>query len=240
MAVAVVISSFVRSFVRLFRQLPSTNTGKAFQFYSSGSGIASIIKKILYFVFVVLRGQTRYTDKLRNWFAEFLPMKSIVERLCAVEVLEAQIAGKAVTLRFATVNQEFVFVIKPNTAINTHTISMIFQFFFIRFASFHLAQKFKDETFLAIVIIATGIAAALDTRVRSSSVLLLLLFVNVVGSIVKPQRSHRRHRSRHFLRSFSGLWKHCYTIIIKKSISILFKLRTMMIFCFHSFIQASA
>ena len=194
-------SHFVRSFVCLFRQLPSTNTGKAFQFYSSGSGIASIIKKILYFVFVVLRGQTRYTDKLRNWFAEFLPMKSIVERLCAVEMLEAQIAGKAVTLRFATVNQEFVFVIKPNTTIDTHTISMIFQFFFIRFASFHLAQKFKDETFLAIVIIATGIAAALDTRVRSSSV--LLLFVNVVGSIVKPQRSHHSGSHSHFfVRSF--------------------------------------
>lgn len=87
-------------------------------------------------------------------------MDGIVEGMCAVEVLEAQITGKTVALCFATVNQEFVFVIKPNATIGTHTISMIFQVFFIRFASFHLAQKFKDETFVAIVI-----AAALDTTV---------------------------------------------------------------------------
>jgi hypothetical protein len=50
---------FVRSFVRLFRQLPSTNTGKVFQFYSSGSGIASIIKKNLVFCFCCFTGSSK-------------------------------------------------------------------------------------------------------------------------------------------------------------------------------------
>ena len=87
-------------------------------------------------------------------------MDGIIESLCAVEVLEAQITGKTVALCFATVNQEFGFVIKSNATIDTHTVFVIFHIFFIRFAIFQSTQKFKDETFVAIVI-----AAALDTAV---------------------------------------------------------------------------
>ena len=92
-------------------------------------------------------------------------MDGIVEGLSTVEVLEAQIASKAVALCLPTINQEVGFVVKPNTTIDTHTIFVIFHICFIRFAIFQSTQKCKDETFVAIVI-ATGIAA-LDTRVRS-------------------------------------------------------------------------
>ena len=92
-------------------------------------------------------------------------MDGVVERIVAVEMVEAPVAGKGVTLGLTTINQELGFIIKPNAAIDTHTIFVIFQIFFIRFAIFQLTQKHKDETFVTIVI-ATGIAA-LDTGVRS-------------------------------------------------------------------------
>jgi hypothetical protein len=92
-------------------------------------------------------------------------MDSFVERIVAVEMVEAQVAGKGVTLGLASINQEVGFVIKPNTTIDTHTIFVIFHIFFIRFAIFQLTQKHKDETFVTIVI-TTGIAT-LDTWVRS-------------------------------------------------------------------------
>jgi hypothetical protein len=92
-------------------------------------------------------------------------MDSFVERIIAVEVGEAPVASKAVALSFTAVNQEVGFIIKPNIAIDTHTIFVIFHIFFIRIAIFQLTQNDKHETFIAIVI-ATGIAAA-DTGVRS-------------------------------------------------------------------------
>ena len=142
-------------------------------------------------------------------------MDGIVEGLCAMEVLEAQIACKTVALCFATVNQEFVFVIKPKPTIDTHAIFVVFHIFFIRFAGFQLTQKFKDETFVAIVI-ATGIATH-DTRVKGS-------FIIVVSSIVKPHRSHHiGSRSHFFVRSF--VRSSClYAAKSRKSISILLRL----------------
>ena len=127
-------------------------------------------------------------------------MDCVVERIVAVEVIKAHVAGKGVALGLATINQELGFVVKPNTTIDTHAIFVIFHIFFIRFASFQLTQKYKDETFVAIVI-ATGIAAV-DTGVSVLLLLLLLLFIIVVvGSVVKPHRSHHlgsRSRRRHF------------------------------------------
>ena len=155
------------------------------------------------------------TDKLRYCFAEFLPMDGVVERVFAVEVIKAQVACKGVALGLATINQELGFVVESNATIDTHAIFMIFQIFFIRFASFQLTQKHKDETFVAIVI-ATGIAAV-NTGVISS-VLLLLLFIIVVGSIVKPQRSHHSGSRSHFFVRSSCL----YAAKSGKSISILF------------------
>jgi len=177
--------------------------------------------KNLVFCFGFLRGQYVEANKLRYRFTELLPMDGIVEGLCAMEVLEAQIACKTVALCFATVNQEFVFVIKPKPTIDTHAIFVVFHIFFIRFAGFQLTQKFKDETFVAIVI-ATGIATH-DTRVRSSSVLrlLLLLFVIVVGSVMKPYRRHHHH-SRSRSRSRFFVLRVCCQDNDRKSISILF------------------
>ena len=159
------------------------------------------------------------TDKLRYCFAEFLPMDGVVERVFAVEVIKAQVACKGVALGLATINQELGFVVESNATIDTHAIFMIFQIFFIRFASFQLTQKHKDETFVAIVI-ATGIAAV-DTGVRS---VVMWLFVIVVGSIVKPQRSHHSgSRSHFFVRSF--VRSSClYAAKSGKRISILLRL----------------
>ena len=124
-------------------------------------------------------------------------MDGVVERVFAVEDIKAQVAGKGVTLGLTTVNQELGFVVEPNTTIDTHAIFVIFQIFFIRFASFQLTQKYKDETFVATVIV-TGIAAV-DTGVGS---VVLWLFVIVVGSIVKPQRGNNFGiRSHFFVRS---------------------------------------
>lgn len=125
-------------------------------------------------------------------------MDGVVERVFAVEVIKALVAGKGVALGLATINQELGFVVEPNTTIDTHAIFVIFQIFFIRFASFQLTQKYKDETFVATVIV-TGIAAV-DTGV--GSVVMWLLFVIVVGSIVKPQRGNNFGiRSHFFVRS---------------------------------------
>ncbi len=68
-------------------------------------------------------------------------MDCVVERIVAVEVIKAQVAGKGVTLGLTTVNQEVGFVVKPNTTIDTHAIFVIFQIFFIRFAIFQITQK---------------------------------------------------------------------------------------------------
>lgn len=154
------------------------------------------------------------TDKLRHLFAERLPIEGVVERILAMEMVKASVARKRVTLGLQTINQELSFVVKPNTAIDTHAIFVIFHIFFIRFASFQLTQKHKDETFVAIVI-ATGIAAV-NTWVISS--VLLLLFIIVVGSIVKPQRSHHSGSRSHFFVRSSCL----YAAKSGKSISILF------------------
>lgn len=125
-------------------------------------------------------------------------MDGVVERVFAVEVIKAHVACKGVALGLATINQELGFVVESNATIDTHTIFVIFQIFFIRFAIFQPTQKHKDETFVAIVI-ATGIAA-LDTGVGS---VVMWLFVIVVGSIVKPQRSHHLGSRIHFfVRSF--------------------------------------
>lgn len=124
-------------------------------------------------------------------------MDCVVERVFAVEDIKAQVAGKGVALGLATINQELGFVVEPNTTIDTHAIFVIFQIFFIRFASFQLTQKYKDETFVATVIV-TGIAA-LDTGVGS---VVMWLFVIVVDSIVKPQRGNNFGiRSHFFVRS---------------------------------------
>jgi hypothetical protein len=150
-------------------------------------------------------------------------MDRLVERIVAMEVDEAQVARKAVTLGLASVHQELTLIIKTPATIHTHTIFVIFHIFFIRFAIFQLTQKHKEEAFVTVVI-ATSIAA-FETGVRS-----LMLFVIVVGSIVKPQRSRHSSSHSHFLRSFSCLLKHCYAFIIKKSISILLR---MWRFCVH-------
>ena len=156
--------------------------------------IGRMMKKILYFVFVVLRGQNAEANKLWYCFAELLPTDGIIKGLRTMEFFETQIACKTVALCFATVNQEFGFVIKPDATTDTHAIFVIFHIFFVRFAIFQLMKEYKDETFVAIII-ATGIAA-LDTRVKGS-------FIRVVSSIVKPHRSHHLgSRSHLFVRSF--------------------------------------
>ena len=124
-------------------------------------------------------------------------MDGVEERIIAVEMVKAPVTGKGVALGFTAVNQEVGFIIKPNTAIDTNTIFVIFHIFFIRFAIFQLTQKHKEETFVTIVI-ATGIAAV-DTGVGS---VVMWLFVIVVGSIVKPHRGHHFGiRSHFFVRS---------------------------------------
>jgi len=154
-------------------------------------------------------------------------MDCLVERIVAMEVGEARVARKAVGLGLASVDQELTLIIKTPATIHTHTIFVIFHIFFIRFTIFQLTQKDKEEAFVTVVI--ATVIAAFETGVRS-----LMLFVIVVGSIVKPQRSSHssRHSSSHshFLRSFSCLLKHCYALIIKKSISILLRLWR---FCVH-------
>ena len=198
--------------------------GKVFQFYSHETRNRGIMKKVAkkkvgcHMSRVTCHidlHQAIDTDKLRYCFAEFLPMDGVVERILAMEMVKASVACKGVALGLATINQELGFVVESNATIDTHAIFMIFQIFFIRFASFQLTQKHKDETFVAIVI-ATGIAAV-DTGVGS---VVMWLFVIVVGSIVKPQRSHHSGSRSHFFVRSSCL----YAAKSGKSISILLRL----------------
>ena len=139
--------------------------------------------------------QTRQTDKLRNWVAEFFPMDCLVESIVAMEVGEARVARKAVALGLASVDQELVVVIKTRAAIHTQTILVLLHellAFLPLLLEVHLTAIFTAVSVVIVII-----------RHHTGVFLFKLIFIN---SIVKPQCSHHHSGSHsHFLRSFSCL-----------------------------------
>ena len=142
--------------------------------------------------------QTRQTDKLRNWVAEFFPMDCLVESIVAMEVGEARVARKAVALGLASVDQELVVVIKTRAAIHTQTILVLLHellAFLPLLLEVHLTTIFTAVSVVIVVVVVI--------RHHTGVFLFKLIFIN---SIVKPQCSHHHSGSHsHFLRSFSCL-----------------------------------
>ena len=140
--------------------------------------------------------QTRYTDKLRNWVAEFFPMDCLVESIFTMEVREARVARKAVALGLASVDQELIVIIKTRAAIHTQTILVLLHellAFLPLLLEVHLTAIFTAVSVVIVVVVVISH--------HTGVFLFKLIFIN---SIVKPQcrSSHvrrRRRRRNHFL-----------------------------------------
>ncbi len=121
-------------------------------------------------------------------------MDRLVQRIVAMEVREARVARKAVTLGLAAVHQELIFVIKTRAAIHTQTI----------FVLLHELLAFLPlllEVHLTTIFTAVSVVVIVIVIIRHHHTFFLFKIISI-NSIVKPQCCrHRRsrHRSRHFL-----------------------------------------
>jgi hypothetical protein len=127
-------------------------------------------------------------------------MDCLVERIVAMEVREARVARKAVTLGLASVDQELIVVIKTRAAIHTQTILVLLHellAFLPLLLEVHLTTIFTAVSVVVVVVVVV-------IRHHTGVFLFKFIFIN---SIVKPQRSHHHHSGSrsHFLRSFSCL-----------------------------------